>query len=213
MYMFDMKYTPHHARSLTAALTLFGSLITGANAAIDYSFDDRSIEFNGVTTTTGGILMSIVVDTDTPNLGSSFSSFDNFYAADVYFSSTGLGLTNEMVSSATFLYFGTSVFGFTDTASSSDFSTIFTAYGGPNLAFGSSFDLSTLTIPQGPVNSTGNELRTANDIIFANGDRITGGVTIANNSTATVSLSSVPEPSSTALLGLGGLALMLRRRR
>ncbi len=37
--------------------------------------------------------------------------------------------------------------------------------------------------------------------------------TFANTDTVKMTVAAVPEPSSTALLGLGGLALMLRRRR
>ena len=188
-------------------LCLFILMFTGvANAgliSIDYVFADRSLEFNGATKNTGGIEMSIIVDTNTANLGTGFGNWQNFYDVDVFFTSTGLGLTNEKVVSDTYLYFGSTVFGFTDTVG--DFSTIFTAYGeASNLAFGSQFDLSTLIVPQGPLAAIGNELRTANDIVFANGDRITGGGTISLASTTTVSnAASVPEPGSLALLGLG----------
>lgn len=184
-------------------LCLFAGSANAGLISIDYVFADRSLEFNGITQNTGGIEMSIVVDTNTVNLGTGFGNWQNFYAVDVFFTSTGLGLTNEKVISNTFLYFGNTVFGFTDTIG--NFSTIFTAYGGAsNLTFGSQFDLSTLMVPQGPLAATGNELRTANDIIFENGDRITGGGSISLASTTTVSnVTSVPEPASLILLTLG----------
>ncbi|MGJ8673390.1 PEP-CTERM sorting domain-containing protein [Rubritalea sp.] len=47
----------------------------------------------------------------------------------------------------------------------------------------------------------------------ANGSLIFGSETTAGNPFATADVSAVPEPSSTALLGLGSVALLLRRRR
>ncbi len=178
-------------------LGLFFSCANAAIVSIDYTFDDRSIEFNGVTQNTGGIVMSIVVDTDTPNLGVGFGSFQNFYDVDVFFTSTGLGLNHERVTSNTYLYFGGSVFGFSDTSTGS-FGTIFTAIGTTsNLSFGTAYDLSTLIVPQGPVAGFINELRTANDIVFENGDRITGGgnATISSSTTVALALSPTPVPT------------------
>lgn len=187
--------------------SLFILLYVGtANAtliSIDYVFADRSIEFNGVTQNTGGIEISIVADTNTANLGTSFDHWENFYKAEVFFTASGLGLNYEKVVSDTYLYFGETVFGFTDTVG--NFGTIFTAYGGAtNLAFGNQFDLSTIVVPQGPLATTLNELRTENDIVFANGDRITGGEdSILVSSIASVSkIADVTEPSSLALFGL-----------
>ena len=69
--------------------SLFILLYVGtANAtliSIDYVFADRSIEFNGVTQNTGGIEMSIVADTNTANIGTSFDHWENFYKAEVFF--------------------------------------------------------------------------------------------------------------------------------
>ena len=200
-----MKTIMNPSASLTAAVILTGALAGGAQAAlvsIDVEYEDRMLEFNDVVSSTGGISMSIVVDTDSPNLGTSFNGLFNFYDADVFFTAPGLGLENELIVSDTFLFFAVDVHGFTDTVSS--FTTIFTASGGPDaLAFGTRYDLSTLVVPQGPVSNTTNELRTSNDIVFANGDRITGGGTAQAASLTTVS--EIPEPSSALLVGVGVL--------
>jgi hypothetical protein len=60
---------------------------------------------------------------------------------------------------------------------------------------------------------------TSNTIIFTDINSVGGEIEIlfrgisGDANWSTLELTSVPEPSSTALLGLGGLALMLRRRR
>jgi hypothetical protein len=49
--------------------------------------------------------------------------------------------------------------------------------------------------------------------VLADNSIWTGDLVITSSSVSLANLTFVPEPSSTALLGLGGLALMLRRRR
>ncbi len=196
---------------ILGASLLISSVASAGLISIDFEFDARSLEFNGVTQDAGEIFMSIVVDTDTPNLGTGFGDFDNAYAADVFFTSVNLGLNNTKVISDTFLYFGTSVVGFSDT-SNYEFSTIFTSYGSSNLTFGTAFDLSTILVPQGPIVKTGNELRTSRDIVFDNGDRITGGVTLSSlANTVSVNSVNVPEPSTLAIFALGMIGLASRR--
>jgi hypothetical protein len=50
------------------------------------------------------------------------------------------------------------------------------------------------------------------DSIVINGDKVSGDHGMWNGFQL-VETGAIPEPSSTALLGLGGLALILRRRR
>ena len=64
--------------------------------------------------------------------------------------------------------------------------------------------------------SAGNHMLTVYSTITTNGNNADG--TIYNNNgaknyTASFTVTAVPEPSSAALLGLGGLALMFRRRK
>ena len=76
------------------------------------------------------------------------------------------------------------------------------ASGGPTLNDGSDdipfFSLGTFSVTDGTLTVR------LDDVIFASGDFV-----IADSA----AIRMVPEPSSTALLGLGGLALMLRRKR
>ena len=215
-------------KKLTAfvvATMLSASASAAATVEILLDIGDRAIEVNGMETSTGDHTVRIVVDTDTPNLGSSFDDFRNFYAADVFFDAADLGWDNLEVVSDTFLYFGNSVIGFTDAVEG--FSTIYTTFvngivsdnfefdGGDGNVTG--FDLSTLDIPQSR-DGSGNELRTANDIVFANGDRITDGLTVsglrANASVGVVDVSEVPLPAGLPLLALGlaGLGFVSRRK-
>lgn len=184
--------------------------------SIDFEFSPITVAFNGVTQSTGNISMSIVTDTTTTNSGTGFSAFQNFYSADVYFTAAALGLNHTRVNMATDLYFGSSVVGFRV----SNFSTIFTAYNGSALSFGSPFNLSTLVVPQGPISLSGTEFRTAQAIQFENGDYFDAGNFTSfqqrqnSVSVSNANVSNVPEPESVTLVGLAlvGLAAIRRRR-
>lgn len=67
----------------------------------------------------------------------------------------------------------------------------------------------TLTTDQGDSFTINSTASGGNRIYWGSGSGAGQGSTTWNN----INLSSVPEPSSTALLGLGGLALILRRRK
>jgi len=100
---------------------------------------------------------------------------------------------------------------------------------GDNIGQDSQFtaDYAGLTAAQGNTqesfyNTSGNRLSTAGTVSFVNftyladGTTDTATITIDNSgqvNALTVSIIPVPEPSSTTLLGLGGLALILRRRK
>jgi hypothetical protein len=181
--------------------------VHAAPISIDFEFSPITVSFNGVVQSTGDISVSIETDTSTPNLGGSFGDFDNFYAADVYFTSSTLGLNRTRVSSPTELYFGASVVGFRI----DDFSTIFTAYIGPQLSFGTAFDLSTITVPQGPISLEGTEFRTDQAITFANGSVFDAGAfTDFSGQQNTVRVrardTNVPAPGALSLIALGLLA-------
>lgn len=193
------------------------SAMTPAHAipiSLDFEFSPITVAFNGVTQSTGNISMSIVTDTTTPNSGSSFGDFSNFYSANVYFTAAALGLNNTRVNMPTDLYFGSSVVGFRV----NDFSTIFTAHIGPQLSFGNAFDLSTLVVPQGPINLAGTEFRTGLAITFENGDFFDAGAFLNFSGDNTVSVSrasnnNVPEPGTFLLLSIGLLAASRVARR
>ncbi len=205
--------------SITAALAI----------PIEFVFNiaDRELEFNNVTTNTGAHQMRISVDTSATNLGTGFGDFANFYAADVFFDAPGLGLANSQVVSDTFLYFGNGVVGFSDQVSGV-FTTIYTVANpgdsiNDNFEFGgtdgnvSGFDLSQIDIPQILIGMTVQELRTANDIVFDTGDRITGGITVRNrnDSISVGAVSAVPLPAALPLFagGIGLLGLFGWRRK
>lgn len=194
-------------RMLGFAVVSYCIAITPVQAApisIDFEFSPITVSFNGVTQSTGNISMSIVTDTNTPNIGSGFSDFNNFYSADVYFTAPALVLNNTRVNMTTDLYFGSSIVGFRVT----DFGTIFTAFIGPVLSFGSAFDLSTLVVPQGPIALSGTFFRTTQAITFENGSSFDSGAFVAlsdrqNTVTLGFATNDVPEPGTLMLLAVG----------
>lgn len=215
---------------LTAAAIVAFSAASSAAATLEFTFNiaDRQLELNGTTVSTGDHTMRIVVDDSAANLGTSYSDWGNFYDADVFLDIDDLGI-NAQVTSATYLYFGNGVVGFTDTVGS--FSTIYTlansnGSSSDNFDFGgvdgntAGFNLANIDVPQDLLNMQYNELRTANDIVLSNGDRITGGTTLTNRSDS-VSLGTVrdvapvPLPASLPLLlaGFAGLGLASRRKK
>ena len=204
-------------RLLGASALAICSAMTPAHAipiSLDFEFSPITVAFNGVMQSTGNISMSIVTDTTTPNSGGSFNSFDNFYSANVYFTAAALGLNNTRVNMPTDLYFGNKVVGFRV----NDFGTIFTAFIGPQLSFGNAFDLSTLVVPQGPIDLTGTEFRTGLAITFENGDFFDAGAQTAftnqqNRVSVNRAVNNVPEPGTLMLLALGLLAASRVTRR
>lgn len=204
-------------RLLGVGALVLCSAMTPAHAvpiSLDFEFSPITVAFNGVTQSTGNISMSIVTDTTTPNSGSSFGDFSNFYSANVYFTAAALGLNNTRVNMPTDLYFGGSVVGFRV----NNFNTIFTAFIGPQLSFGNAFDLSTLVVPQGPISLAGTEFRTELAITFENGDFFDAGASTSFAGQNTVSVSragnnNVPEPGTFLLLSIGLLAASRVARR
>lgn len=215
---------------LTAAAIVAFSAASAAAATLEFTFNiaDRQIELNGSNVSTGDHTMRIVVEDTAANLGTSFSDWGNFYDADVFLDIDDLGLDDVQVTSATYLYFGNGVVGFTDTVGG--FGTIYTLANSngssdDNFDFGGTdgniagFNLANIDVPQMLTNMTVNELRTANDIVLASGDRITGGLTLSGRSDTVSlgtqrSLAPVPLPAALPLMliGFAGLGLAGRRK-
>jgi hypothetical protein len=205
------------------ALSLVGAwgFSFSANATpieIQYQYSGFTAEFDNVTQSTGPFQMTIVTDTSDPNLGSGFGSFSNVYAASVYITAPSLGLNNALITSPTYLYFGSTVTGWTDNINAG-FGTIMSEFG-TSLSFGSAYNLSTLVVPQGPIAESGNEFRTADAITFNNGSFFNAGQSLALSGRNTLSVNSVAVPGPVvgaglpgAILAFGGLLGWMRRRK
>src|SRR4051794_15422379 len=114
--------------SAVAALVLSASCfaVSAAPIAIDFDFSPITVTFNGSLQSTGQFQVHVVTDTTTPNVGSGFSDFTNFYAVNVYWTAPALGLSGARVTSPTYLFFGTDVIGIT-AVTDGDFATLLSA--------------------------------------------------------------------------------------
>ena len=206
-----MKYSNPHLGFLTAALTLFGSLAMtqSASAVVYVTFTeiapntlrmafDGNLQLNGIATAGSS---SFINDSGFSDMYSHTGLNGSAYYAFLG-SSTQLALTSSVYSPTIVV----GVFGYSsDRLYYSLGDVVDTSDGGI-----SSFTVS-VTAAANYVDFTGvpqvdidqRVALTAVAYTTNSGDQIKIGVNPA----------AVPEPSSTALLGLGGLALMLRRRR
>ena len=228
------KYNPTNyilkLKTTTATLALLASLglaTTSANAALVIRTDTnatdwllQTTESAGSQTFGGNVITSTVGRTGTWSRGVVGQPAYGF----IQWSSAGAGASTPATATGTWT--------FTNLAAGQyDVATTFRANGASNVRHtvnGAEFFVDQSTQPSvsdGPSFTTNYVGQRAHDYNFITIDSVTvaeGGsitVTLDNSNTAqtlamdTVGITPVPEPTTTALLGLGGLALILRRRK
>ena len=212
-----MKHTLKSVRTLAATLITFGSLAGGANAAISFIVNTQT----GLVTTSGSYTLldaatsSIGVSRLLPDSGGTWGFFVAGAASTplspgIGFITTSLNFTSPLTWTITDTSAGGSLL-----AEASINSWFF--------PFSSILNLFDATITSGDLNAnvdagdlltfSGSTTLIADSLAAVSALSDSSHTSTYNGETFTLSFTSVPEPSSAFLLGLGSLGLLARRRR